>query len=90
MDTDMCCSLYCSLVRPHLEYAVQSWSPYYKKDIEELEKVQRRMTKLVPELRELPYETRCKQLSLTTLQQRRHRGDLIETYKIIYSFENLN
>ena len=90
MNNEMCRTLYCSLVRPHLEYAVQVWSPYFQKDIEELEKVQRRMTKLVPELKNLPYETRCNRLGISTLQKRRLRGDLIEVYKIIHGFENVN
>ena len=90
MDIEMCKTLYCSLVRPHLEYAVQSWSPYYRKDIEELEKIQRRMTKLVPELKDLPYEERCKRMGLTSLEKRRVRGDLIETFKIIHGYENVD
>ena len=89
IDKEMCKTLYCSLVRPHIEYAVQSWSPFYRKDIIEMEKVQRRMTKLVPELRDLPYEERCRQLELTTLEKRRERGDLIEAYKIINGMENI-
>ena len=54
VDMEICKTMYCSLVRPHLKYAVQSWSPYYRKITEELQKVQKRMTKLVPELKDLP------------------------------------
>ena len=38
LDIEMCRTLYCTLVRPHVEYVIQSWSPYKRKDIEELEK----------------------------------------------------
>ena len=90
LDKEMCRVLYCSLVRPHLEYAMHSWCPYYRKDIEEIEKVQRRMTRLVPEFIGLDYEERCKQLDITPLEKRRQRGDLIETYKILSGMENIN
>ena len=90
LNLEMCQSLYSSLVRPHLEYAVQAWSPYFEKDKQKLEKVQRRMTKLVPELKNLPYEDRCKQFNITSLEKRRLRGDLIEAFKIIHGHENVD
>ena len=48
------------------------------------------MTKLVPELKDLDYEIRCERLGLTTLETRRQRGDLIETYKILNAMENID
>ena len=66
-----------------MEYAIQAWSPYFKKYIDHLEKIQRRATKLEHGYRKLTYEERLRRLGLTTLQQRRLRGDLIETYKIV-------
>ena len=73
--------LYLALVRPHLDYAVQFWSPYYRMDINSLESVQRRMTKMIHNIRHLPYEDRLKQLKLHSLERRRVRGDLIEAFK---------
>ena len=73
--------LYLALVRPHLDYAVQFWSPYYRTDIDSLERVQRRMTKMIHNIRNLPYEERLKRLNLHSLERRRVRGDMIEVFK---------
>ena len=81
--------LYKTYVRPHLEYCVQAWSPHFQKEKDVLEKVQRRATKMVPELRQLPYENRLKQLGIFTLENRRIRGDVIEVFKIINGIENV-
>ena len=75
--------LYKAIVRPHLEYCIQAWRPYRKKDINTLERIQRRATKMIPELRDLSYEERLKECGLTTLETRRLRGNQIEVFKIL-------
>ena len=84
---DIIMLLYKSLVRPHLEYCVQAWRPSLVKDISLLESVQRRVTRMVPNINTLSYEQRLKYLNLTTLEMRRLRGDLIEVFKILNKFD---
>ena len=76
--------LYKALVRPHLEYANVVWCPFKQNNIDNIESVQRRATKLLPELKNKPYHVRLKELNLPTLQYRRLRGDMIEAYKIFH------
>ena len=79
--------LYKTLVRPHLEYCVQLWSPQPKHGnweiIKRIEEVQRNFTRQMNGLGSLSYKQRLEKLDLTTLLERRARGDLIETYKIL-------
>lgn len=88
-SADTVIPLYKSLVRPILEYASQFWSPFLIKDIECLERVQRRATKLIPGIRNMSYENRLKFLNLTTLESRRTRCDLIQLYKILHGYDKI-
>lgn len=81
--------LYKALVRPHLEYGASVWSPHLQRNIKKIETVQRRATKQIPGFRHLTYEERLLSLKLQSLEQRRKRGDLIETYKIIHGLYNI-
>ena len=69
--------------RSQLDYASVIWNPYKEKYNEQIEKVQRRATKTLPNLKKLFYVERLKQLKLPCLKYRRIRGDLIEVYNII-------
>jgi len=57
-DLKIMLNLYKTLVRPHVEYCVRAWSPYYKKDKELLEKVQRRFTKMIKGMKGKSYDYR--------------------------------
>jgi len=83
LTEDLVATLFKVMIRPRLEYAVQVWSPCLKGCIDELEKVQRRVTKLPRNLKDLDYEERLKRLKLQNLQARRIRGDMIYNYKIL-------
>ena len=82
-NIDMIIPLYTALVRPLLEYGNVMWNPRYKEDQRETEKVQRRATKLVKGISHLVYEDRLRILELPSLQHRRRRGDMIQTFKIV-------
>ena len=81
---DILIPLFIGLVRPILEYGNPVWCPMLRKDIDSIEKIQRNFTKRISGLNNLPYTDRLKALNLPSLEYRRKRGDMIETYKIIH------
>ena len=84
---DVLLKLYKTLVRLHFEYFVQFWSPYYRKDIIKLQRVQKRFTRMLPGLDGL--KERLDRLGLFSLERRRLRGDLIEVFKIMRGIDQL-
>ena len=74
--------LYKTLVRPHLEYGNLIWGPFNRADQKLIERVQRRATRLVPEIKGLPYPERLRRLGLPSLYYRRRRGDMIAMYQV--------
>lgn len=89
LKKDTFLKLYKSIVRPHVEYGNIIWHPLYSSQSKCIEQIQRRATKLLRECRGLTYMERLNYLHLHSLQGRRARGDLIETYKLYHNITDL-
>ena len=81
--------LYKTFVRPRMEYAVAVWSPWMRKDEEVLERVQQRFIRMLSDVKGTTYEEKLKDVGLTTLSERRVRGDMIETFKVMRGFNRV-
>ena len=89
-DKQVLLKLYVQYVRPHLEFAVQAWSPWAAQDKEVLERVQQRAVKMISGLRARDYEDRLQELGLMTLEERRHQADMAMVYKVLTGKEQVD
>ena len=89
LDEDTLPLLFTSMVLPHLEYGNIIWGPHFVGDIKAVEREQKRATRMIPSLRDLPYRKRLEILNLPSLSYRRKRGDVIMTYKIMTKKVNI-
>ena len=90
LDKTSFIKLYKSLVRPILEYGNVIWSPQIKRQSQEIEKVQRRATRIVRGMKDCSYDERMKILKIPSLKYRRFRGDMIQTFKILNDLDDLD
>ena len=72
-----------------MEYGNKIWYPFLRKNIESVEKIQKRATKLIPEMKDMTYTERLKKLKLPSLAHRRRCGDMSQTFKIIKGIEDI-
>ena len=73
-----------------MEFCIQAWSPHFVKDIDVLERVQKAATNLVPMLRKYNHATRLRMIGITSLEERRLSGDMIEVYKLLTEKEQID
>ena len=81
--------LYRIYVRPILEYCVQAWNPWMSKDVKVIESIQKRAVRMTSGLESKEYEGRLKEVKMSSLAERRERGDLIQTWKILNKYDRV-
>jgi hypothetical protein len=84
-DQQFLVQLYMSYIRPIIMYAAQVWTPWQKQLKDELESIQRRFTKRLPEFRNIPYAQRLRKLNIRSLESARLESDLVLVYKILHN-----
>ena len=82
--------IYKTFIRPKLEFGVAAWNPWLEMDKAALEKIQERMIRLLSDAKGKNYEEKLKDVGLTTLTERRERGDAIEAFKTLNGFNQVD
>ncbi len=83
IDEEMARKIITSFIRPMFEYAAVVWNPHLKKHIKKLRRCKEQQQDGYPSLRDLSYEERLEKPKLSTLEERRKRGDMIMIYKCV-------
>ena len=81
-ESSLMLQVYKTYILPHLDYAISVWNPWTQKDINILESIQRRFTRMISGMAGLSYEERLTLLELPTLEDRRTKLDVIQAYRI--------
>ena len=89
-DREIILPLYKANVRSRLEYGSAVWNPHQVQQLQRIERVQRRATKMVNGISNLDYESRLRELKLPSLQYRRRRADMHQVFKIINKLERVD
>ena len=89
-NIDITPQLFKAFVRPSLEYSSIIWCPYTSISINNIERVQRRMCRMIPSIRHLSYRNQLKSLHLISLRARRLRFQLISIFKIFKGYTDIN
>ena len=89
LDKDSFLTLYKSLDRSVIDYGGSVYFPKTKKNIQLLENIQNGATKILPKFKILTYTERLKRLNIPTLHHRRMRYDLIQLYRIVHGFDEI-
>ena len=89
-DRNIFLKLYKQYVRVHMEFAVSSWRPWTQQDKDKLENVQRKAVRIISGLHGSTYEEKLEELGLQSLEARRERSDMIQTYKIVHGLDDVD
>ena len=89
-DKNVLPQIYKTYVRPHIEFASPVWNPWSKGDVDLLENVQKRMVKQIKGLSGTSYEEKIREIGLESLEERRNKQDLIQTFKIIHGYDKVS
>ena len=89
-DKETFLHLYRTYVRSLLDYCSSAWSPWTQGDKEVVEKVQRRAIGMVTNFRGKTYEEKLAEAGMTTLEERRRRGDLLQAYRVLNEVDSVD